>query len=746
MRLALICGGPSKERGISLNSARSLMDHLSAYDITVFYVDYQKRFYHLDKAQLYSNTPSDFDFKLSEPLSETTLLTMLKNVDYVFPVIHGIYGEDGELQSFLEKHNIPFVGSSSVACKKMFFKHHAAELLKKNGFPVCPAFLVDDKTSMDTFVDFFREHSLGVVKPCAGGSSIGVSLVHNPREVSERVHALSDYPALLEPFLKGKEFTIVLLEGEDGPVALIPSEICIEEGALFDYRRKYLPTANTQWFCPARFEDTLIQEIREQAQRLFTLFRAKDFARFDGWVLEKGEIIFTDFNPISGMEQNSFLFQQASRIGLTHEEVLNFILTKRASEQQILPKQPLPILFGGKTAERQVSVMSGTNVWLKLKHKYDTIACFLDFDNNVWELPYTYALNHTAEEIYDNCLHADSITKRLESLVPPIRKELGLKPYGPTKPIKKDLESFLRNYSFIFLALHGGDGENGTFQKLLDTKDIDYNGSGATASALCMDKYATAQCINALNDPLLKASQPICISREVLIKIPSFKQWCDELNAKVLLIKPRNDGCSAGIVRLTSQKDIDAYIFYLPQGFIPATILSQESIDLGHAEDFLIEPFIETDAISIHEHDLIHDHRTGWIELTVGVLEQDGFYTSMPPSITVAQGAVLSVEEKFQGGTGVNITPPPFLSEEGLKKLMHSVEKAAKTLGIQQYARLDVFFHLNSYITHIIEANTLPALTPSTVIYHQALQMGMTPQMFLEALCLKKIENMRKSA
>ena len=122
MKIGLICGGPSPERGISLNSARSVMDHLADEQIEIvpFYIDQKKRAFKISKDQLYSNTPSDFDFKLGQnatALSEKALVTTLRGLDLVFPVMHGAFGEDGQIQHFLESHGIPFVGSASKSCK-----------------------------------------------------------------------------------------------------------------------------------------------------------------------------------------------------------------------------------------------------------------------------------------------------------------------------------------------------------------------------------------------------------------------------------------------------------------------------------------------------------------------------------------------------------------------------------------------------------------------------------------------------
>jgi D-alanine-D-alanine ligase-like ATP-grasp enzyme len=95
---------------------------------------------------------------------------------------------------------------------------------------------------------------------------------------------------------------------------------------------------------------------------------------------------------------------------------------------------------------------------------------------------------------------------------------------------------------------------------------------------------------------------------------------------------------------------------------------------------------------------------------------------ALPPSLTVARDGVLSVEEKFQGGTGVNITPPPgpWVSPIATARAMRNVESVARALGLEGYARIDAFMDCQKGDLIVIEANTLPALTPSTVLFHQA--------------------------
>nr|GEZ67038.1 D-alanine--D-alanine ligase family [Tanacetum cinerariifolium] len=129
LKVGLICGGPSAERGISLNSARSLLDHIQGDDLHVscYYIDPNLNAFAISSAQVYSNTPADFDFKLESLAQSFETLTefaehLAASVDIVFPVIHGRFGEDGGIQALLEKSKVPFVGTRSKECRTAFDK------------------------------------------------------------------------------------------------------------------------------------------------------------------------------------------------------------------------------------------------------------------------------------------------------------------------------------------------------------------------------------------------------------------------------------------------------------------------------------------------------------------------------------------------------------------------------------------------------------------------------------------------
>ncbi len=785
MKIALLCGGPSLERGISLNSARSVLDHLQGaeIEITPIYFDHHKKAYAISEGQLYSNTPSDFDFKLQETaraLSQKELIATLKRVDIAFPVIHGAFGEDGELQTFLEKHKIPFVGTGSQGCTQAFDKFNSKELIAKHGFYTLPSMVLETGSCglaspiTGRLEAFFTQHHIkrAVVKPAAGGSSIGVFSVDTVDEALEKVeylfHHRKEKRVVIEPFAEGIEFTVIILQNRFGlPIAILPTEIETDYSAhqIFDYRKKYLATRQVAYHCPPRFSNEMIEKIQIQAEQLFALLGMRDFARFDGWLLNNGELWFSDFNPISGMEQNSFLFQQASRIGFSHRGVIRFVVDRALHRYgKALPsvppqgnKQRIHVLFGGNTSERQVSLMSGTNVWLKLRQSehYDPKPFLLDLDGqHVWRLPYPLALNHTVEEIVYNCEHEPEHRERLASLEAKARLRMGLSSRKGSdefgRPEKMTLVEFIAQSPRVFLALHGGIGENGTLQHLLKEKGIGYNGPSEHTCRLCMDKWQTSQFLaeQQIEGVLAIPGQSLNVIELLSLNQASlhllWQRLKQDLSAKTLVVKPRADGCSSGIVHLFNETDFSHYCEALREGLvtIPTGTFAHQStvveMPLTPPENLLVERFIETDRVQVKGKKLIYQKVSGWVEMTVGVVEHHRKLQVLNPSITIAEGEVLSLEEKFQGGTGVNITPPPesLISKAHLQKVKAAVLKVAEAISLTGYCRIDIFVELTTGQISVIEVNSLPGLTPSTVLYHQALaeHPPIYPKAFLESL------------
>ncbi|QQR54339.1 hypothetical protein IPG41_03990 [Candidatus Peregrinibacteria bacterium] len=769
MKIALICGGPSLERGISLNSARSVLNHLEGdgIEIVPIYFDHKRRPYHLSPSQLYSNTPSDFDFKLRETakaLSQTGLKQLLKTCELAFPVMHGQFGEDGGIQRLLERFKIPYVGADLEACKR-WDKHVANAFIRAHGFYAPPSAVLkihqdDHKKIIDRF---FKENKVqrAVVKPASGGSSIGVYSVNSPAEALEKVKLLfsrrMDTRVVLEPFCIGTEFTVIVLQNRfDMPVAILPTEIetDYEKNQIFDFRKKYLPTRQVRYHCPPRFSNENIERIQVQAEQLFKIMGMRDFARFDGWLLPDGKIWFSDFNPISGMEQNSFLFQQTSRIGFSHRDLFYYVVRHAArrhgvkmppkKEPSLKKRKPVNVLFGGNTSERQVSVMSGTNAWLKLRRseKYDPKPYFLDLNGEVWQLPYALTLNHTAEEILENCKGAEEGEKRLRFLEEKVKLRLALEEGDLSEiffiPQKMSLVEFVKKSEFVLLGLHGGIGEDGTLQKMFKKAGVKFNGPSAETSEICMDKAETGKRLLGLEkEGIFVAPKHTARAKDFkLFKTKDYEAYFEKLQknlqSKTVIVKPQDEGCSSGIVRLFKAKDLQNYM-KLVLGNVnqipPGTFVNQTTpieMPLQQMDRLLFEQFIEVDTVRVKGNRLKWRRKKGWVEVTVGLLQEsfgEKKLHALSPSLTVAEGEVLSVEEKFQGGTGVNMTPPPekYVKPKVLARVKKSIERVGEVLGIEGYSRLDAFIHIDSGDLILIEVNTLPALTPSTVLFHQGL-------------------------
>ncbi|XP_076902975.1 uncharacterized protein LOC143557897 [Bidens hawaiensis] len=852
LKVGLICGGPSAERGISLNSARSVLDHIQGDDLRVscYYIDPNLNAYAISSAQVYSNTPADFDFKLESVAQGFDTLTefaehLAASVDIVFPVIHGRFGEDGGIQELLENSNVPFVGTRSKECRTAFDKYDASLELKKQGFITVPNFVLqgselDEYGLSRWFLDNQLDVNSGkvVVKPTRAGSSIGVTVAYGVADSLNKVRQIIsegiDDKVIVEIFLEGgKEFTAIVLDvGSEfncQPVVFLPTEVELqssvsadlsEKDAIFNYRRKYLPTQQVVYHTPPRFPLAVTEKIREGASILFKRLGLRDFARIDGWFLppstsifstetqdfgrtESGIILFTDINLISGMEQTSFLFQQASKVGFSHSNILRTIIQRACSRFPSLAsyysksngstrKSKLSqqssahegvgnvfVIFGGDTSERQVSLMSGTNVWLNLQVSGDleVVPCLLAPGNDissrtVWSLPYSLVLRHTTEEVIDACTEA--LEPARAALTSHLRKQVmdelanGLKTYdwftgfdiSDEQPVKFTLEDWIKLakevQATVFIAVHGGIGEDGTLQSLLDAEGIPYTGPGFSASKICMDKVATSLAVKHLTNLGVLTINKEVRRKEDLVNSSNHDVWREvvsKLKCETVCIKPARDGCSTGVARLCCAEDLGVYVKALedclpripPNSFAKAHGLIE--MPVPPPELLIFEPFIETDDITINNvsksrnknEGLLWKGNSRWVEITVGVIGKRGSMRSLMPSVTVKEsGDILSLEEKFQGGTGINLTPPPLsiMSTKALMKCKERIELIANTLELEGFSRIDAFVNVDSGEVLVIEVNTVPGMTPSTVLIHQALaeEPPMYPHIFFRTL------------
>ncbi|HLP34491.1 MAG TPA: hypothetical protein VK133_00650 [Amoebophilaceae bacterium] len=408
-----------------------------------------------------------------------------------------------------------------------------------------------------------------------------------------------------------------------------------------------------------------------------------------------------------------------------------------------VPKK-IGVIMGGFTPERHVSLESGRNVYSKLTAAgvYEVLPLFLSGcieQQRIFHLPIALLLKDNADDVHDLLLHPEK-NNGSKALLASIRAEASAltNTYAQGaifEPEELTYAALKERVDFVFIALHGRPGEDGTVQTILEQYDIPYNGSGIAAAALTMDKYATNRYL---------AEKGFHVADQWIATKESWRQdpqvWVQTIEDRFsypLIVKPIDDGCSAGVAKITHSAQLLAYA--------SAVFGGQQKNELGAKhiantfqprEKFLVEAFIGNENESAR-----------FVETTTGLLThvgpaQETVYEIFEPSEVLAAAEILSLEEKFLAGEGHNITPvrlhaDPLVSATLRKQVRNELEKAAKVLHIQGYARIDAFVEVAAAqhtTVWIIEINTLPALTPATCIFHQCALNGYTPLAFLEAI------------
>lgn len=275
--VALITGGASSEREISLRSAKNVLQILGkTMPIRIF------------------------DF----PNDRESFLQERANLTVVIPLIHGRGGEDGSLQGFLETLGIPYLFSGIQAHALALDKAKTKDLLSLKGIST-PHSELAIRGSMPTY----RRES--VVKPLDGGSSVATTVARSPTELADAVEAALAHStfALVEDFIKGDEFTVSVVETPEGLHAL-PVVSIQAKGGFFTFANKYDPTALATEVCPAQIPKKWSDKLQQAALTAHAALGCRHLSRSDLIVDENGMPWFLEINTIPGMTETS-LFPRA---------------------------------------------------------------------------------------------------------------------------------------------------------------------------------------------------------------------------------------------------------------------------------------------------------------------------------------------------------------------------------------------------------------------------------------------------
>ena len=299
-KIGVLMGGYSSERDISLKSGLAVFEALKEVGRDVVAIDIVDR-------------------------EEDKIIAVLQNakIDVAFIALHGALGEDGRIQTILDKLDIPYSGSGPEASALALNKVEAQKLFFENNVKV-PKFCsikISEKDQLNALKDDIDFYPV-VVKPAEEGSSLGIQMVNDPGMLVAAVEEAFNYgeDVLIEQYIKGREFTVAVYNGRPLPVVEI-----IPKNSFFDYKAKY-DAGETEYVVPAQIPMIISSAMQTAAFKAHRLLRCEDFSRVDFIVDEELIYYLLEINTIPGFTATSLLPKAAAAENINFNQLCNEII------------------------------------------------------------------------------------------------------------------------------------------------------------------------------------------------------------------------------------------------------------------------------------------------------------------------------------------------------------------------------------------------------------------------------------
>ncbi len=352
IRVAVLFGGRSTEHSISCITAGSVLAALDPqrYDVLPIGITRDGRWV------LASDDPAEFQIQggelpqvsasaasvvlAADPTAPELVVSepgavprVLADVDVVVPLLHGPYGEDGTVQGLLELAGIPYVGAGVLASAVAMDKQYMKLVLHGGGLPDIPHVVVRPR-EWDDDPSAVRESvaSLGFpvfVKPARGGSSIGISKVHDAGELAAAIELArrSDPKVIVEAMVEGREIEVGVLEGIDGgPPEVSPAaEITVRDREFYDFDAKYLDV-DTDIVVPAVLSADIEAQIRRLAVMAYEALSCEGLARVDFFVTPAQRVLVNEVNTMPGFTPTSVFPRVWAASGLSYPALLDRLI------------------------------------------------------------------------------------------------------------------------------------------------------------------------------------------------------------------------------------------------------------------------------------------------------------------------------------------------------------------------------------------------------------------------------------
>ena len=309
--IAVVCGGYSKESVISLRSAEQIASVIesdySAYTVLITKDSWNAKI----GDKMYPIDRNDFTFNLDGKKI---------SFDAVFMAIHGTPGEDGMLQSYFDMLNIPYTTCSAFVSALTFNKFACKVFLKEYDILTADAILLRRNTPVQVQELENRFGYPMFVKPNNGGSSFGVTKVKTRNDLQPAIDRAfaEDTEVIIEPFIKGGEYTCGVFKTDKESIVFPPTEI-VSKNEFFDVEAKYTPGMSEE-ITPARLPASQIKNCQELTSKIYDLLGCTGVVRID-YLMQSGKFYFMEINTVPGMSRESIIPKQTVVYGLPLKEL-----------------------------------------------------------------------------------------------------------------------------------------------------------------------------------------------------------------------------------------------------------------------------------------------------------------------------------------------------------------------------------------------------------------------------------------
>ena len=293
-KVAVLYGGSSSEREISLITGKAVFESLQSKGLEVILVDTIDPFIEVLKTE---------------------------KVTHAWIALHGSDGEDGKIQSILNMLKIKYTGSDPITCSITMNKYFTKTILKSNGFKTPEFMVVDSSTQYENIIKKLKEPF--VLKQCSEGSSIGIYIIESKEEYLQHFSEIekSNDWIIAEQFMQGDEYTSTFLDDRALPIIKIQAK----NHEFYDYDAKYL-SDETKYICPCGLDAEIEMAINEECERAFNLFNIKGWGRLDFFLDQHNAPVILEINTVPGMTTHSLVPMSAKEAGIDFESLCFEIL------------------------------------------------------------------------------------------------------------------------------------------------------------------------------------------------------------------------------------------------------------------------------------------------------------------------------------------------------------------------------------------------------------------------------------